>query len=375
MVKNKKNYEENLKLNNIFKKIDNEIKNSKNILVYFDTDADGLTSYIQLKKYYNNIDNNKIITGIPYYDKDSDKKPFFDSLVNVNKYDLIIFLDRPTVEEEYFVENKKIIWIDHHPSNDKKLIKKYNILHFNPLDYNFSYYPVTYWVYKLTKGFNKDIGLIGTISDFFLIDEIIDGSNILNLEEINNMRKNMTDEEILRDLTYNSFLDKFITLYNFVFKLKEEEIYKSIKWLEKLNYEDLKIEFDINKNELINKINKNLEKVNKIIKRALKEKDEKIFYFEYSGKTSFTSIIANKLGYYLKNWKILIICFMNNRENKAYFSIRSQKDYIINKIVSKISKKYGGRGGGHPNASGANIDLNIKDDFVIELKNEFSKII
>lgn len=345
------------------------LNNSKNILVLFDTDADGLISYIIFKNYYN-----KKINGVPYYNEGKKKEFFFNS-IKFENYDTILFLDKPFFDwESELFKNKKIVWIDHHPINEK-FIKEHNIIFFNPLQYNLKNLPVCYWSYLFTKKKDKELALIGSVSDFFIIEELFEKNNLISKTELKKSRKKYPNEEnLIRYLTYETVLSKYINIYNLIFKLKEEDLENSIKWIEKLGINELNIEITTGKNKYLNEIKKIEKKTKSLLGRALKENFKDIFYYEYSSKGCFTSFVINELCHKLKNWKIIILAHNNSKINKFTMSIRSN-GIKINNIVEKIAKKYNGRGGGHNYAAGVSVDLGYKEDFKKELLNEFYKLI
>ncbi len=346
-------------------KIKKQIGKSNKILVMFDTDGDGLASYLQIKKYF----SNKKILGIPYYHRnDSNKKEYFDSLISNqlknDKFEILLFLDIPTLEEDALSElskkTDKIIWIDHHPKDNKDLIKKYNIEYFNPRMLNESEgHPVSYLSYLFSEKKFPNIALIGTVSDYSLYPEIVKKSFL----KINTHGKD--EDEIKRRIMFEGDLGTLIKIYNFGFKLDPEDIHSLIKLLEKKSTRELLIETNSGKSEVIEKINNIIEEYKQILNKAVKKyKREKIYYFEYRGETSYTSILANELCYKIKGWEVIIVCFVEKTKGLCFYSFRSKKNKIINKIIEKAAEEIGAKGGGHPNACGAVTKEHEKERFI-----------
>ena len=158
-----------IKLNKKINQIRKEIQLSKKPLMFFDIDTDGSTSYLQLKRVF------KKIIGYPL-DKDFKKQEKILHLINIDNYDLIIIFDLPFLTSQFLeiFKDKKIIWVDHHPSNDPQIIREYNILHLNPLDYNDNdNRPSCYWAYIISDSLdNLDFVSLGSVSDFFLLVEL-----------------------------------------------------------------------------------------------------------------------------------------------------------------------------------------------------------
>ena len=71
----------------VLKNIKAEIERSNKIFIVYDTDPDGLTSFLQLKKTFPSK-----ITGIPSFHKNSYKYEYFMNKIDLNDFDLIIYL-------------------------------------------------------------------------------------------------------------------------------------------------------------------------------------------------------------------------------------------------------------------------------------------
>ncbi|MDA3855404.1 MAG: DHH family phosphoesterase [Candidatus Woesearchaeota archaeon] len=99
----------------------NEIKKSKNPIMFYDTDTDGVTSYLQLKNKF------KKITGFPMPKEYIVQEKIAKNITSTN--DLIIIFDVPLLSETFIkmTNGKKILWADHHITENKKHAKKYKI--------------------------------------------------------------------------------------------------------------------------------------------------------------------------------------------------------------------------------------------------------
>jgi single-stranded DNA-specific DHH superfamily exonuclease len=240
------------------REIRKQIKKSKKPIMLFDRDADGVTSYLQLKNKYDKI------IGFPLT-KDLEKQKRLISNLDSDT-DLILIFDIPYLEEEFLetIKDKNIIWVDHHLTNSKKLIEKYEILHLNPLNYDKEdNRPVTYLTY-LIANYKKNLPYvaIGSISDFFLLDIIIkfykfdkkifeqtinitkekrkEIFKFIKKYKFNDKDSNDKRSQYIKYLTYEANVIKLKNFFDLLFKLDtEEEIIETIRILEKLTVEEL----------------------------------------------------------------------------------------------------------------------------------------
>jgi single-stranded DNA-specific DHH superfamily exonuclease len=86
-------------------------------------------------------------------------------------------------------------------------------------------------------------------------------------------------------------------------------------------------------------------------------KSEKILFFQYGGDLSISSDIANALAYRFPD---KFICVVYVAGIKANISVRGKK--ALSKVVKAIEGLEGATGGGHEEASGAQVkfdDLNV----------------
>ncbi len=136
-----------------------ELEESTNPLFLFDDDPDGTCAYLLLKRYYKK--------GIGKAVKTS---PTLNAthvpLTKEENHDLIIILDKPLVDQDFFDNVRiKTIWIDHHPPLDRTGVKYYNPRINDDKDNR----PTTYWAYQVVKT-NMWIAMLGCIADYHLPD-------------------------------------------------------------------------------------------------------------------------------------------------------------------------------------------------------------
>lgn len=367
---------------NIYK-IRKLIKNSKNPLMFFDCDTDGGTSYLQLKKAFPQI------VGFPM-NKDYEKhKLLLDKITD--KTDLIIIFDIPFLVDEFLVGigNIKIIWVDHHLENSQDQIKKYKIVHFNPLDLDLNdNRPSSYWAFRVANlKENLFYVTLGSVSDFFLLDVIkkfydFDKKSFNSLFNITddkrkelflflkknsfNDKKSKEEREYwIRYLTYESNLIDFKNLFDLMYKLKEEEdVFKALKIISKMDAFELRSNINNGRGLLFQEYSNMIKKYKVLLEKAILENknNEKLIYFEYSGRASFTRQLSEELCYRFLKHRVVMIVFRKENSDSISLSFRGN-NVDVNELVRNSLKGLQGQGGGHKFSAGALIKAKDFDEF------------
>jgi single-stranded DNA-specific DHH superfamily exonuclease len=325
------------------------IEKSDNPLILFDDDPDGLCSFLILWRH---IQKGK---GIPV------KGMLSNALIPKIKHenpDLLIILDKPTMEEEFLEElSMPIIHIDHHPLIP---IKKSNYLYYNPrkLDSKDDR-PVTYWIYKMI---NKDLWLatIGCISDYY-IPEFADD---FRKQYPNILPKSTSQGEILFDSEFR----KLSKIFVFSLKGKSEDIKKCVKVLTRIEnpYEIMNATSAKGKfiAKHIEKQEKNYQKmVDKIMQ--IKTNDRFLTYTYPSSSDSYTSILSNEITY--RNPK-KIVTIGRIKGEKIMMSHRAWIVTLPDVIKKSIEGLESATGGGHDHACGSTILVGDFDIFISRFK-------
>lgn len=329
------------------------LENSNNPLFFFDDDGDGLCAYLILKKHY------KKGRGIPIKTAGPLNYEQYKNLIEEEKPDLIIILDKAIIKKEFF-ENCPcdILYIDHHPVQSK-IPKK--IKYFNPLIHNKdSYIPTSQIIYSVTKD-NLWLAAIGCLFDY-KIPEFIEDFKKQYADLITITTKDPGD------ILYKTELGKLIKLFAFNLKGKSGEVKKSLNALEKVEspYEILNQTTEYGKFLL-----KRFERLNKEFEILLKEaenhidEDNKLILFIYpENRSSFTRDLATQLSYMHQDKTIII---GRERNNEFKLSLRNQRK-DIRKPLEKALAGLEGYGGGHEKACGANIARKDFDTFIERIK-------
>ncbi|MBU2523178.1 MAG: hypothetical protein KKE23_02715 [Nanoarchaeota archaeon] len=327
------------------------LESSQNPLFFFDNDADGLTSYILLRRFIGR-GNGVVVKSYPGLDESYTRK------IREFNPDKIFILDKPEVKEDFFdytrERNLPVVWIDHHGVKNSEGIYYYNPMANSPPNNE----PVSYLCQKVTQ---KDewVSLLGCIGDYYLPDF----TPKLAREFPDLLLKHKTPAE----MRYESEMGRLTRIIEFALKDKTSSVIRMLRALiaAKGPYEILKgekpYEFMLKRYEQIKK------KYDVLIDKAKNMKHGKIIFFRYSGDLSISAEISNELTYHFPE-KVVVVAYV--RDGVVKVSLRGgKKDLRV--IVSKIIEKLGGTGGGHEKACGMVVKLQDMDTFKELLEKEF----
>lgn len=335
-----------------------ELATAKNPLFLYDSDADGLCSFLLLYRIHREGKGIRI-SATSRIDKQLVRK------VEEIRPDKIFILDIPLVDQ-HFVDavNVPIFWIDHHQPQEIK-----NVYYFNPrLKDPDAYVPTTRMAYQVSQ--NEDdlwIAAAGCLADWHMPD-FIDSF----IEDYPDFLPAKTD---LAAALYEHPVGKLVKLFFFLQKGPSTEVRKSIHILSKIRspQEIFKDESAPGKflHKRFEKINSKYEEVLAQAKKNINK--SKIILFTYnSTQWSFTANIANELSATYPK-KVVIIAREKSGEMKC--SLRAQ--FPVAGALERALIGIEGYGGGHPNACGAVIKtedwIRFLHNFKEELKSGPSK--
>jgi len=331
------------------------LENSSNPLFFFDNDVDGFCAFLILRRALG-YGRGVAIKSFP------DLKEQYLKKVEELHPDLIIILDKAEISTEFILgveeKNIKVICIDHHPSSiPKEILKK--IDYYNSLP---SAEPTTYMAQSIFER-KEDLWLamIGCTGDVYtpsfaksfekefpeLFNSRVSAFEALHTTEIGKMVRMINFG--LMDTTTN-----VLNLIKYLFKAKGP-----YDLLEENSYTK---QFHKRYSQLNDFYNKQVEKAQGQIKQ-----NSNLLFFSYSGNTSMSSEISNKL-FFLYPEKLTVVAF--KRPEKVNISIRGTKALEVTKKA--IEDIPGATGGGHIEATGAMVPLDEFDKFkrrVEELAN------
>ena len=335
-------------------KIREQIEASQNPLFFYDNDVDGLCSFLILRRALGR-GKGVVIKSFP------DLKQQYTQKINELNPDTIIILDKAELSKEFAnhaeEKNIPIIWIDHHKTYTSKEI-------INKTSYYTSYpsaEPVSYLAQKI---FNRqqDIWLatIGCIGDVYMPDF----AEQFAKQNPDILPKNIDAFFALQSTT----IGKMARMLNFGLMDTTTHILKLIKYLFNATSPYDILEENTSTKQFHKRVNQLEEFFQKQIKKAEShfDKNSPILFFTYSGNTSMSSEISNRLAFNHKD-KLIIVAFL--RPEKANISIRGKDALKITKAATE--NILGATGGGHKEATGAMVPIT---DFEI-FKQNINKLV
>jgi single-stranded DNA-specific DHH superfamily exonuclease len=327
-------------------KIRDDLEASQNPLFFYDNDVDGLCSFLILRR---SIDRGKGVAIKSFPDL---KEQYIKKVDELNP-DAIFILDKAELSKGFAeTMNQKgipIIWIDHHESKTSQEIIK--------LTSYYSTYPSAEPTsYIAQKIFNRQedlwLSMIGCIGDVYMPDFA---------ETFTEQNPELFQYPITAfDALHKTEIGKMARQLNFGLMDSVTNVVKLVKYLFKAkNIYDLEEE-----NENTKRFHSRVDQLNEFYNKQL-EKAESQFksssptlFYTYSGNTSMSSEIANRLYYNHKD-KLVIVAF--KRPEKVNISIRGENALKITyKAIKNIE---GATGGGHENATGAMVPINDFEKF------------
>jgi single-stranded DNA-specific DHH superfamily exonuclease len=335
------------------------IEKSTSPFALYDDDADGLSSFLQIKRKFPKLE------GMPVKGKPEVPSEPFLTKIHEHCSDLILVLDKPKISEEFLQKaNLPIIWIDHHtPPESTKGTRYYNPR--TRKNYKNTAPPVAYWVYQMLK--SKELlwiaqaGIIGDYHDF------------LPKEFIKNYRHLLPEENLsIDEIAYNSPFGEIICIFDFALKGKNSDVHDSIIALSKVKEPEEILNQSTPEGKYLYQRYLYLKKeYDSLLNQAIAgDTGEGPFIFIYPNKKfSFSQHLASELNYKIRKEFIMV---GRDKGDEVIFSIRS-KTIDLRPIVKSSLEGVEGYGGGHPFACGAHIQkhslLIFLDNFLRIIKN------
>jgi len=321
--------------------IHEHLEKAQNPVFYYDNDADGLCSYVLLRRF---IDRGKGVAVRSFPDLN---EGYARKAAELNA-DYVFVLDKPVLSKE-FVEaisdlSLPIVWIDHHDVSSENFSSIENFFEYNSAKSGDKKgEPVTYLSYKIS-GRKEDawLGVVGCIADHYLPDFASEFA-----EKFPEFWKDGVKEpfdayfgteigRIARAVNFGlkDSITNVIRLQNFLISCKGpaevfEESGKNQDFRKK--YLDIKVKYEM------------------LLRRARMNEKGRILFFEYSGDLSISADLANELSY-LYSKKYIVVAYVKG--NIANLSMRGKN---VRDVLAKVLKVIFGSGGGHEGAVGARI--------------------
>lgn len=331
--------------------IRNQLETAQNPLFFYDNDVDGLCSFLILRRA---LDRGRgiAIKSFP------DLKAQYTKKVDELNPDTIVILDKAELSEEFanHAEEKgiPIIWIDHHETKtSKEVIQKTSYYTSYP-----SSEPTSYIAQKI---FNRQqdlwLATIGCIGDVYM-PEFAEKFSKENPELL------PPNTEVFTALQ-STTIGKIARKLNFGLMDTTTNIVQLIKYLFKATGPYDILEENASTRQFHKRVNQLEEFLQKQIEKAESQTSEqsKLLFFTYSGNTSMSSEISNRLAYSHKD-KLIVVAFL--RPEKANISVRGKDALKITKAA--IKDLLGATGGGHEEATGAMVPISDFEKFKENIK-------
>jgi len=326
------------------------LESSQNPLFFFDNDADGLTSYLLLRRFIGR-GNGVVVKSYPGLDES------YTGKIREFNPDKIFILDKPEVKDGFFEytrdRNLPVVWIDHHGIKNPEGINYYN-----PMAVDGKNEPVSYLCQKVTQ---KDewLSLLGCIGDYYLPE--FTSKVAKEFPEL--LKKHKTPSE----MRYESEMGKLTRILEFSLKDKTTNVMRMIRAMIASKGPDEILKGEKPYDSMMKRYGEIKKKYDVLLEKAKGMKHGKIIFFRYSGDLSISAEISNELSYYFPDQAIAVAYV---RDDVVKVSLRGgKKDWRV--IVANIIKKLGGTGGGHEKACGMVVKLQDMDTFKELLEKEF----
>jgi len=322
------------------------LETSQNPLFFYDNDADGLCSYLILKR---SLARGKGITIKSFPDLNQQYNHKLDEI----KPDLIVVLDKAELSPNFANHAEylgiPILWIDHHKTKTpQKTIDKTSYFTSYPTSE-----PTSYIAQKI---FNRQedlwLATIGCIADVYMPEFATKIS-----DQFPELLSQTSDPF---KALQSSDLGKIARILNFSLMDTTTNIQQFTNYLSKANSpQDILEENKSTKqaHSRFNELNTFLQKQIQKAKQNLKP-NSKILLHIYSGKTSMSAELSNTLAFHHPT-KTIIVAFL--RPEKANISIRGKEALKLTKqLLQNIPNS---TGGGHPEATGAMVPIEHFEKF------------
>ncbi len=321
----------------------------QNPLFLYDNDADGLCSFLLLRRWLGR-GSGVAIRSYPELDESYAKKA-----AELNS-DAIVVLDKPVLSQEFidYVHSMSLpfVWIDHHDVGLPNIYPDMTV--YNPAlneGVNKSNEPVTYICYSITER-KEDIwiAIAGCISDHYLPDFHKDFKKKYP-ELWGKVKKPF-------DAYFGTEIGNIAMALNFGIKDKTGNIENMQNYLLKCKGPADVLSENEENSQFRQNVSRLKGKFDSLFAEATQDTSGNIIFFEYGGDTSMSTELSNALSHKYPEKYIIVIY---RKEGIASVSIRGKNvKSMLSSIIPKIENS---TGGGHNDAVGARIPLSKIEDF------------
>jgi single-stranded DNA-specific DHH superfamily exonuclease len=334
------------------------LEKAQNPIFFFDNDNDGLTSYLQLRRF---IGRGK---GIPIRSHPDLNGDYFRRVKELNS-DYIFILDKPIVSNDFLnqvrEENIPLVWIDHHdvdpPTQDW-------VNYYNPFHNDKTSEPVSYMCYKITNK-KEDIWIatIGCISDALVPDFYEEFEE--KYPELAKKNPEKSPEGAF-EVLFNSEIGKIARILDFSLKDSISNVVKMLKFMAEAKSPHDILEENPKTKQILAKYNEINEKYQSLLVEARQQTHDKLIFFTYGGPFSISANLANRIKYEFPD-KYVVIGY--KKDGFVNISLRGPNIRTI--TLESIKDLEGATGGGHEMATGAR----MAEEYIPEFKENIEKLI
>jgi single-stranded DNA-specific DHH superfamily exonuclease len=340
-----------------------ELLSAKKPLIFFDDDADGASAYILFYKFLRQYTDD--IKGVIVKSSPELKDEVFLKKAEEYAPDKVFVLDKPLISQEFIdAVDKPMVWLDHHPLQQRRGVKYFNPLKHKSKKYASDNRPTAYWAYRLVeKDLPKDlwVAMVGCVGDYFI-------------PEFHKEFSKKYPELLPKDLKiknpgtilFETKLGLLCKIINFNLKYPTKDAMTAVKILTRIEDPNEILDQTTPAGKYIYKKYLFFNEIYERAKSSVKVTKDPLIIFEYEDKYSLTSDLANELMYMHPD-KIILIARLKGGEYKCSFrSIDIQVRPILEKALVGID----GYGGGHVHACGGAIKIHDWDKFLENLRRE-----
>ncbi|MBX4212059.1 hypothetical protein KW787_01205 [Candidatus Pacearchaeota archaeon] len=325
--------------------IKEHLSKAQNPLFFYDNDADGLCSFLILRRY---IGRGKGIAVRSYPDLNASYAKRAQEL----NADYVFVLDKPLISKEFVEEIQRmqlpLVWIDHHSVSLDNFSQEFQNVHiYNPSRLkgkNKSEEPVTYLSYMITKR-KEDlwIAIMGCVADHYMPSFAKEFGKMYPEFWAKNVKKPF-------DVYYRTEIGRIAQSLNFGLKDSISHTVAFQNFLIQCVGPEEVFSETLGNHSFREKYHALRRKYDSLLAQAEENTKSKVVFFEYGGDVSMSSELSNELSYKYPN-KYIVVAYTNGPITNI--SLRGKN---VKKILEKIIGNFeGATGGGHENAVGSRI--------------------
>lgn len=329
------------------------IQDATRPIFLFDDDPDGLAAFLLLYRM------GRVGKGIPLKGRALNAE--FAAQINEFQPDLVVILDKHSVEEEFFRNiHVRALWLDHH----KLQQPQGNVLYINPRRYDEHLNLPTSKLASLISKQDTWIAVSGIVSDWELPDQEL-------WQECEQQHPNYLEQvSSAPEGLYTSDAGRVARMFSFLLKGKNTHVTTALKHLVRLQGPEELLEQKSKEAKLLHTlVSKKQEEYNALLERVQVTEDTLLLFTYDESSTSFTTDLSNEL-LFTHPEKVILVA----RESRGSYKCSLRAAHLrIDEILAELLQTVQGTGGGHEHACGAVIPSEDWEHFVELLKAKITQ--